>query len=719
MKADDIVKLALELAGYPKLNPVQRKALKHGLLDGRNLVVAAPTASGKTFIAELAALNTIINQKKKAVYLVPLVALASEKYQEFKERYSKLGIKVAISVGDYDAADPWLEQYDLIVLTNEKMDSLLRHGVSWVNEIGLIVCDEVHLLDSPDRGPTLEVTLTKLRMLCNAQILALSATIKNAEEIAEWLNAEVVESNWRPVKLYKGIAFDHAIYFETRENYELNPSISPIELAIAENTLNLGKQALYFVATRRYAEALAEKLAPLVQRYLTQEERELLQNLASEVLNVLEPPTRQCERLAKCIRNGVAFHHAGLLAKQRKVVEDSFRSGVIKLIVATPTLAAGVNLPAFRVIIRDLRRYYPLRGSVYLPVLEVMQMLGRAGRPKYDKWGEGILIARSKAELRELVEHYLHGEVEEIYSRLGMEPVLRTHVLALIASGLARNETELEEFFSKTFYAKQYGDLDELLSQVEKVLSSLIAWKFVEVKEKKYEATRLGRRVVELYLDPLSAHVIIDVLAQRETVTPLGLLHLLTKCAEMFPLLHVSQRDWYELDEQAATRADELIFAPPEPWSDEYEDFLCELKTALALEAWINEASEASLLERFRLTPGELRARIEIADWLLYSAKELMLLLRNKTMARELRKLRLRVIHGVREDLLSLVSLEGIGRVRARKLANAGIKTIAQLRKVPLATLEFLLGPKIARKVKEQVSKGEVDKSLLELGESR
>jgi len=148
------------------------------------------------------------------IYMGPLVALVSEKYQSFKEKYSKLGVRVAMSVGDYDSTSQWLADYDWILTSNEKCDSLMRHNVGWIRDVGLIVIDEIHMLQDPSRGPTLEVTLTRLReTVPHAQILALSATIKNVKELGEWLNAETVISDYRPVELREGIYLDSKIQF--------------------------------------------------------------------------------------------------------------------------------------------------------------------------------------------------------------------------------------------------------------------------------------------------------------------------------------------------------------------------------------------------------------------------------------------------------------------------------------------------------------------------
>lgn len=195
------------------LRPAQEKSIKKGLLEGRNLLVCTPTASGKTLIAELAALKSIIEGRGKAVYIVPLKALASEKFRDFRRRYDKIA-KVALSVGDIDSADPFLADYDLIVTTSEKLDSLIRHYAPWLANIATIVVDEIHLLNDAERGPTLEILLTILKQLLKkSQIIGLSATIGNAEELAEWLQADLVVDEWRPVKLHKGIYIDGKIEF--------------------------------------------------------------------------------------------------------------------------------------------------------------------------------------------------------------------------------------------------------------------------------------------------------------------------------------------------------------------------------------------------------------------------------------------------------------------------------------------------------------------------
>lgn len=195
-----------------ELRPCQEKAIKKGLLEGKSLLVCTPTASGKTLIAEIAAMKNIIERKGKAVYIVPLKALATEKYKEFKRKYGGL-CNVNLSIGDLDKKES-LEGFDLIIATAEKLDSLIRHHSPWLKQIKTVIVDEIHLMNDPGRGPTLEVLITILRQLLpKMQLIGLSATIGNPKELAEWLDSELIEDNWRPVELHKGIMCEGEIEF--------------------------------------------------------------------------------------------------------------------------------------------------------------------------------------------------------------------------------------------------------------------------------------------------------------------------------------------------------------------------------------------------------------------------------------------------------------------------------------------------------------------------
>lgn len=686
-----------------ELFPPQEEIVKKKLFQERNLVISLPTAGGKTLIAALAMINKLSKSRCKIVYTVPLVALANEKYNYFKKLFEKKW-KVAISVGDFDSSDPWLAEYDVIVCTNEKLDSLIRHGSAWIRETGLIVVDEIHLLNDPGRGPTLEILLTQLmEIVPRAQVLALSATISNASDLAKWLNAILVISDFRPVKLYEGVYYDSKISFYNRKGYELS-QLEP-EAAIAENVLQLKKQVLYFVSTRRTAESLAEKLTKTIKPYLKRQEQQELNKIADKVLNALEIPTKQCRRLAFCIKSGIAFHHAGLLGSQKRMIEESFRAGFIKTIVATPTLALGVNLPAFRVVIRDAKRYYSGMGMVYIPVLEYKQFVGRAGRPAYDDFGESVLIAKTEEDVQDLTDHFIMGQPEDIQSKLAVEPILRMHTLALVATEFCTSEDSLNDFFSKTFYAHQFGDISLVEEKIEQILEKLEEWKFILRKNKKLSATRIGKRVSELYIDPFTAHHLITSLkrSEKKKVHPFGLLQLISNTIEMMPLLSVRAGEFSELEDEFAKREDELLQEIPDETEFEFDDFLRSLKTALMFENWLDEATEDQILVKFRVAPGEFYSRRKISDWLIYSLQELALLLGQKEILNDIRKVRIRLMYGIKEELLPLVRLKQVGRIRARKLFSSNIRSLADLRKIPIDRLSYVVGPAVAKMIKDQL----------------
>lgn len=686
-----------------ELYPPQADVIRKGLFKERNLIISLPTAGGKTLIATLAIINKLQKSKCQVVYIVPLVALANEKYEYYKKMFEKKW-KVAISVGDLDSSDPWLADYDLIICTTEKLDSLIRHGSPWIKNIGLIIIDEIHLLNDISRGPTLEILLTRLKEIVpRAQIFGLSATIRNADELAKWLNAILVLSDFRPVKLYEGVSFNSKIQFYERTSYEL--SKLETEAAITENTLNLNKQVLFFVATRKSAENLAEKLCKITKFNLGRNEKFQLETLASEIQNVLDMPTRQCKKLANCIKNGVAFHHAGLLGKQKRMIEDNFRSGLIKAIAATPTLALGVNLPAFRVVIRDARRYYQGLGSVYIPVLEYKQMTGRAGRPQFDEFGESILVARTEEDAQDLVDRFIMGEPENISSKLAVESILRMHTLALIASEFCRSEKSLMDFFSRTFYAFQYGDISLVEEKIFNILEQLSEWGFITIKKERIVATRIGKRVSDLYIDPLTAHHFINSIkySEKRNIQPFSFLQTISSIIEMKPLLSVRTGEFSEISELISARENQFLQKIPEEWDLDFDEFLKSIKTALMFESWIEESTEDQILAKYRVAPGELRNRLENADWLVYSLQELALLLGYKEILKNIRKLRVRLFYGIRGELIPLVRLKQVGRMRARKLWKSGLKSLEDLRKIPLESLSIIIGRKVATLIKEQL----------------
>ena len=706
------VKEIIITSGIAELYPPQEESIKAGVLEGRNLVLASPTASGKTLVAELCALKHIVEKNGKIIYLTPLRALANEKFDEFKKYASitkKSGgrIRIGISTGDFDSTDLWLERYDIIITTNEKADSLLRHRAKWMDEISLVIADEVHLLNDAERGPTLEVVLARLMQVNpEIQILALSATINNVDEIAAWLKAEHVTTEWRPVTLKEGVLLHDEIQYKDGDARKLEKKTKDSAINLALSTIKTGGQALVFASTRKSAANLAKKFAGEVTEILSKPAKRSLEHEANRILAAGER-TRISESLAELVRLGAAFHHAGLGGGHRRIIEELFRQGKIKVLTATPTLAFGVNLPARTVIVHDYRRYEAEYGYYPISVLEYKQMAGRAGRPKYDKNGEAVLLAKTADEADYLMESYVLARPERIWSRLAVERIMRSHVLATVAADFAHTEQGIYEFFGRTFYAHQY-DIDAIKSIIAKILKYLYEEDMIEVSGNDVNATKFGKRVSELYVDPLSAVIIRDSLKREpDSVTDLSYLHMIAHTPDMGPVMRPYSHEMDQIGVFMEEHKAEFFAEVPDQWEDSvsYEEFLGEVKTAIVLKTWIEETSEDEIIEKFRVQPGDLYRTLENAKWLLHATHELGVLFGNKQVLSHTLQLQERVEKGVKKELLPIVKLEGVGRVRGRIIYNAGYKTIEDMKHAALDDLTNLplIGPRLAKKIKEQV----------------
>jgi helicase len=687
----------LRADGIESLYPPQAEAVTAGVTEGENLVASVPTASGKTLVAELAMLSHVGEGSGTALYIVPLRALASEKAAEF-EAFESYGVDVGVSTGNYESSGEWLSDSDIVVATSEKVDSLVRNDAAWIDDLSCVVTDEVHLVDDGERGPTLEVTLAKLRQLNpGLQTVALSATIGNADELADWLDAELVDSEWRPIELRKGVHYGQALHLEDGSQQELRVHDGESETAaVVRDTLADDGSTLVFVNSRRNAEAAARRLATTTRDALDEEERTRLAEVAADIRDVSD--TETSEDLADAVADGAAFHHAGLAADHRSLVEDAFRDRLIKTVCATPTLAAGVNTPSRRVVVRDWRRYDGSTGGMApLSVLEVHQMMGRAGRPGLDPYGEAVLLANNHDELDELFERYVWADPEPVRSKLAAEPALRTHLLATVASGFASSRGGLLEFLERTLYAAQTAERDRLEGVTDDVLTYLERNEFLTREAQsaserssdgdQLQATGLGHTVSRLYLDPMSAAEIIDGLRDADDrPSALGLYHLVARTPDMYEL-YLRSGDDEEYTMLAYEREEDFLGAMPSEFEEgRFEDWLAALKTARLLEDWASEIEEDEITDRYGVGPGDIRGKVETAQWLLGAAESLAGEL-GLDCVPAIREARTRVEHGVRAELVDLAGVRGVGRKRARRLYDAGIRTRADLREADKAVV--------------------------------
>ncbi len=699
----------LRLLNYGSLYPPQELALSKGVMNGNNILVTTPTSSGKTLIGLMGMIN-ILNKRKKVVYLTPLKALAAEKFNEFKiiknlSCFKNRKINIAISTGDYDSSGTELIDKDIIILTNEKMDSILRHDSSWIFDVGLFIIDEIHLLTERERGPTLEIILTKIKLMQQKpQIIGISATISNSNEIADWLKCEPIQSKWRPTELIEGVYNYGKVTMSNGTTFEIdNIGVADNStggiLSLAMNSItNDGGQSLVFAETRKRAVSLAKKTSDVLPKLLDKASKLSAQKIGVEILKQGDD-TELNRTLSNIVTKGVGFHHAGLGLKSRQIVEDAFRKGTIKILFATPTLAAGVNLPARRVVITSIFRYdYEYGGNVPLSVLQYKQLCGRAGRPAYDKYGEAIIIADSRTNPEDLYNHFVLGEPEPIVSQLMNETALRVHVLGVIASRPKILKSELLYFFEETFLSKNHRN-ESISFEIDSLLHYLHDEGLIIMRNELLMATRFGKRISLLYIDPKTGIHFkknLDFYNSNKFDDGINFLHWICDSYDFYPKLTLRQNE---------VEYFERMFEKHELGSHGLSNYDYTLKNLIILLEWIDESSEANLNEKFGVEPGDLYRMVETTYWLSYCLYEIAKLIGRKDLLLELAKLRLRIKHGIKSELIPLIQLEGIGRIRARALYKAGITNVTDMDKISESRLGSIskIGVKLAKKLKNQI----------------
>ena len=699
----------LRLLNYDSLYPPQELALSKGVMNGNNILVTTPTSSGKTLIGLMGMIN-ILNKGKKAVYLTPLKALATEKLNEFKiiknlSCFKNRKINIAISTGDYDSYGTELIDKDIIILTNEKMDSILRHDVNWIFDVGLFIIDEIHLLTERERGPTLEIIMTKIKLMPQKpQIIGISATVSNSSEVADWLRCEQIQSKWRPTELIEGVynygkvTMNNGTAFEINNIGVVDNSTSGIISLAMDSITNDGGQSLVFAETRKRTVSLAKKTSETVSKFLDKSSILSAHKISVEILKQGDD-TELNRTLSSTVTKGVGFHHAGLGIKSRQIVENAFRNGIIKILFATPTLAAGVNLPARRVVIASIFRYdYEYGGNIPLSILQYKQLCGRAGRPAYDKYGEAIIIADSRTNPEDLYNHFVLGEPEPIVSQLMSESALRVHVLGVIASRPKILKSELLYFFKETFLSKYHGN-ETISFEIDSLLKYLSGEGLIIMRNELLMATKFGKRISLLYIDPKTGIHFkknLDYYNSNKINDGTNFLHWICDSYDFYPKLTLRQNEVIYF---------ERMFEKHELSSYGLSNYDYSLKNLIILLEWIDESSEANLNEKIGVEPGDLYRMIETAYWLSYCLYEIAKLIGRKDLLAEINILRLRIRHGIKSELIPLIQLEGIGRIRARSLYKAGITNVTQIDKISESKLGSVpkIGVKLARKLKNQI----------------
>ena len=658
-----------------------------------NVVVSAPTASGKTALAEVAICRTL-DRGGTALFLAPLRALTNEKESEW-ERFEDLGYSVYVVTGERDLNPRRAERADILVMTPEKADSATRKHdsprYSFVTDVDCCVIDEVHLLDSDKRGSVLEVTVSRLRRLCDPRAIALSATMPNVEDVAEWLDAPeectfAFGEEYRPVPLHADVrTYSHgenAFADKYRRLYRA--------LDIAESHIREEGQALVFVSSRQDTVQAAKKARDeLVERDVSVGARGDydFHTDASELSN---------DTLRQSVLDGVGFHHAGLSKEDKSLVEQWFREGKIQLLFSTSTLAWGVNLPARCVVIRDTKLHDPLEGEVDMSPLDVLQMLGRAGRPGYDDQGYAWVVCdRSEADkYRRLLR-----DGKEIESRLAED--LDAHLNAEIALGTVSDIEDVLDWLETTFYyvrarsaPDEYASESDLRERVSETLRSLVERGFVEREEMTLSTTGMGRLASKFYLGLETAGGFADL---------------------------ASRADGGGLDEDAVLRAVATAaeFDSVSARSDEEDAVAAVLGSTPDLDPGSRKVLAILKSSMRGTTPAELQSDA----WVIrQNALRLLAALRaffdrfaGARAANLARRVEARIENGISDDAVGLTAIDGVGSGRASQLAAAGLTTPADVRE---AGVEGLVAAGLSEGVAERVvdSAGDLPNVVVEWG---
>jgi len=669
---------------YPyikKFNPAQKAVIESGYLEDKsNYIISIPTASGKTVLGILPALKTILNGGK-AIYAAPLLSIQNEKVKEFKA-FEEHGIKV----GKHPSNS------DLSVMVFESFDALTRFSWNVLREVDTLIIDEFHMIGEYSRGPTLESAITRAKIINpSLRIIALSATLKNIDEIEQWLDGKTVEHNYRPVPLNKEVL--DAEMFNTKNKNDVIVKI--VEKAIEDNS-----QALSFVSTRRFTESLATYVAKKIDKKTTKEQKQKFKQVADKLLEVPKKkgslPTTTCLKLAEAAEKGVVFHHAGLFNEQKEIIEDEFRKGNILMITATPSLMYGVNLPSKYVVIRDHTRWTS-NGPASIPVFDYEQMSGRAGRPQYDDVGYSYLVAKTMDEAFDLEARYVNGEIELTNSKLiDNKDAFYKQIIAQIASSLSKNLDDLNDFFGKTLYGFQMKNnpsmsmfaQDSLNWELESALEFLLQNGIIRATPEGLKTTDFGNLIAKSNYAVETAVKIKEYVSTMEKLNPAEMIYALAETPDL-PLISFKGRKSKDpvRDKLSECGLFAVDIGNPEA-------------TAVSLIEWIDERNEYEIENAYNVYSASTRRSAYEASRLVKFAKNTLEVLGNYSNLKDMDYLSARLYYGVKEDIIPLVvGVKRLGRKRARLLMKTFGDNLSEASEKELQKVEGI-GPKLAGKVK-------------------
>ena len=671
-------------SAYPyieEFNPAQKAVIESGYLDDKsNYIICIPTASGKTVLGVLPALKTILGGGK-AVYAAPLLSIQNEKVKEFKA-FEEHGIKV----GKHPSSA------ELSVMVFESFDALTRFSWDALRDVDTLIIDEFHMIGEFSRGPTLEAAITRAKIINpSMRIIALSATLRNIEEIEGWLEGTCVEHDYRPVPLHKEVL--DAEMFNTKNKNDV--VVKVIERAIEDKS-----QALAFVSTRRFTESLATYVSGKINKKINKEQRKRFKEFSEKLLEVPKKkgslPTSTCLKLAEVAEKGVAFHHAGLFNEQKEIIEDEFRNGNILMITATPSLMYGVNLPSKSVVIRDHTRWTS-NGPQPIPVFDYEQMSGRAGRPQYDDVGYSYLIAKTMDEAYNLEDFYIEGEIELTNSKLvDNKDAIYRQIIAQIASSLSKNLDDLTDFFGKTLYGYQMSNNpsmalfaeDSLKYELETALQFLLQNGIIRATPEGLKTTEFGNLIARSNYTVETAVKIKEYITGMSEFNVDEFIYALSETPDL-PLISFKGRK--SKDPVQERLSESGLFAV---------DIGNPEATTVSLIEWINERSEYEIENKYNVYSASTRRSAYEASRLVIFAKKTSEVLGEYTYLKDYDFLSARLYYGVKEDIIPLVvGVKRLGRKRARNVVEIFGTDLKSVSENELQKIEGI-GPKLSSKIK-------------------
>ncbi|XP_025267746.1 helicase POLQ-like [Camponotus floridanus] len=493
-----VKKLIQEIKGINELYQWQDECLKLAIRTKKNLIYALPTSGGKTLVAEILMFREIICNKKNTIFILPYVALVQEKVQSMAILALKLGFLVEEYAGTKGRYPPIKRRRknSIYICTIEKAVGLVNSLIETkrLAEIGIIVIDELHLLgESGGRGATLEGLLTKIMFFSDTiRLIGMSATIGNLKEIAQFLNADTYSQNFRPVEIMEYVKCENDIWVVNLNNEELLVHMSSNDYKYSEDIAMLdpdrigglvmevvpNDSCLIFCSSRKNCENVALLLVKVLPKSLKNYKVEKKRTL----LSALKAEEDLCPILCKTVKYGVAYHHSGLTSEERRLLEDAFREGTLCVICCTSTLAAGVNLPARRVILRS-----PYIGNQFLNLSRYKQMIGRAGRAGMGVLGESILICK-RSEINK-VKNLLTSQMDDSLSSLHVENDrgINNLILSAIQLNMATTRSKLHKLTARTLLNIQQNRIDVNMKAItDETITALLKCSVIKVKSKDH-----------------------------------------------------------------------------------------------------------------------------------------------------------------------------------------------------------------------------------------